>query len=57
MRLRADRLDERRREALQRNEAWQALSDTEKLRRLKERPGKSARQVKKLSLPSVGEQS
>jgi len=48
MKLRADRRDERRSEALQRNEAWGALSIAEKLRRIAERPGNAERQRMKL---------
>ena len=53
MRLRADRRDERRREALLRNQAWQGLSATEKLVRLKQRPGQSKRQRTKLTVGEV----
>ena len=53
MRLRADRRDERRREALLRNQAWQGLSATEKLERLKQRPGQSKRQRTKLTVGEV----
>ena len=49
MRLRADRREERRREALLRNEAWQALSTADKLKSLSGRPGASKRQHQRLS--------
>lgn len=39
MRLRADRREERRREAQERNEAWRKLSAAEKLRALDRRLG------------------
>ena len=48
MRLRADRRDERRSEATERNAAWQALSTKDKLHVLARRPGNSKRQVRKL---------
>lgn len=47
MRLRADRREERRREATERQQNWQLLSVSEKLKALAARPGLSARQVAK----------
>jgi hypothetical protein len=48
MKLRADRRDERRSEASVRNEAWRKLNREEQIASLKERPGKSLKQLKKL---------
>jgi hypothetical protein len=48
MKLRADRREERRSDALLRNEAWRSLSTQEKLESLKQRPGNSKRQMGKL---------
>ena len=49
MRLRADRREERKREADSRNEAWRQLSRREQLESLNNRPGKSAKQRKILA--------
>jgi hypothetical protein len=40
--------DERRREAVERNTRWQALTTSEKISSLKARRGESKRQLKKL---------
>lgn len=55
MRLRADRLVERRSEAQQRNELWAALPPREKLKLLQQRPGLCQRQSIRLSKQIDGE--
>lgn len=55
MRLRADRRDERRREAQERNAAWTALPTVAKIQSLHTRPGNSTKQLDKLYALKVEE--
>jgi hypothetical protein len=48
MKLRNDRREERRAEALERNKAWGLLSKDQQIQSLKSRRGESKRQMKKL---------
>jgi hypothetical protein len=50
MRLRADRREERRKEAEERNQKWAQLTTSEKILSLSRRPGQSKRQMKKLEV-------
>ena len=52
-RLRADRREERRSEAISRNAAWAKLSRQQKINSLKLRRGASTRQHRLLSMPDA----
>lgn len=49
MRLRADRREERQKEAAERVEHWRSLSTSEQIESLKRRSGESKRQMRRLA--------